>query len=63
MAHLEIIRPLRKEIEGVVAEYGWGKTTLQKMILLDSVVKETQRLKPVSGGKSFRRTAGERSHF
>ena len=53
VAHPEIIGPLRKEIEDVVAEVGWGKTTLQKMILLDSVVKETQRLKPASGGKCF----------
>ena len=52
VAHPEIIGPLRKEIEGVVAEHGWGMTTLQKMTLLDSVVKETQRLKPASGGKS-----------
>ena len=51
VANTEIVGPLRKEIEGVVAEYGWGKTTLQKMMLLDSVVKETQRLKPASGGK------------
>lgn len=50
VANPEIVGPLRKEIEGVVAEDGWGKTTLQKMILLDSVVKETQRLKPASGG-------------
>ena len=52
VANPEIVGPLRKEIEGVVAEYGWGKTTLQKMMLLDSVVKETQRLKPASGGNS-----------
>lgn len=51
VAHPEIIAPLRKEIEDVIAEDGWGKTTLQKMKLLDSVVKETQRLKPASGGK------------
>ena len=49
-AHPEIIEPLRKEIEEVLAEHGWGKTTLQKMKLLDSVMKETQRVKPVSGG-------------
>ena len=41
VAHPEIIGPLRKEIEDVVAEHGWGSTTLQKMTLLDSVVKET----------------------
>ncbi|KAI9743541.1 MAG: hypothetical protein M1818_002855 [Claussenomyces sp. TS43310] len=50
VANPEIIEPLRKEIEEVVREHGWGKTTLQKMKLLDSAVKETQRLKPASGG-------------
>jgi cytochrome P450 len=50
-AHPEIIKPLREEIDEVVREFGRGKTTLQKMKLLDSVVKETQRLKPASGGK------------
>ena len=57
VAHPEMMEPLRKEIEGVVGEHGWGKTTLQKMTLLDSVVKETQRLKPASGGKFSRMTA------
>lgn len=49
-AYPEIIDPLRTEIAQVVIEHGWGKVTLQKMMLLDSVIKETQRLKPASGG-------------
>ncbi|PGG95904.1 hypothetical protein AJ79_09814 [Helicocarpus griseus UAMH5409] len=54
VAHPEIITPLRKEIEQVVAEDGWRNMTLQKMKLLDSVVKETQRLKPASGATTGR---------
>lgn len=50
-AHPEMIEPLRREIREVLAENGWEKTALQKMKLLDSVMKETQRVKPISGGE------------
>ncbi|KAK1637087.1 cytochrome P450 [Colletotrichum phormii] len=47
-AHSECIGPLREEIDRVLAEDGgWKKTTLYKMRLMDSFLKETQRMNPV----------------
>ena len=47
-AHPECIEPLRREIDQVLAEDGgWKKTTLYKMKLMDSFLKETQRMNPV----------------
>ncbi|KAF6807701.1 cytochrome p450 monooxygenase [Colletotrichum musicola] len=48
-AHPEMIEPLRKEIETVLAEEGgWTKAALHKMKLMDSVLKECQRMKPAA---------------
>ncbi|KAJ5948643.1 hypothetical protein N7454_001950 [Penicillium verhagenii] len=44
----ELIRDLREEIISVVQEHGWKKTTLYKLKLMDSVIKECQRLKPMA---------------
>ncbi|KAJ5761129.1 hypothetical protein N7520_008285 [Penicillium odoratum] len=44
----ELIRELREEIISVVQEHGWKKTTLYKLELMDSVIKECQRLKPMA---------------
>ncbi|KAK7403358.1 hypothetical protein QQX98_010879 [Neonectria punicea] len=44
----EILSPLRKEIATVLDESGWEKSSLYKMKLLDSVIKESQRMKPVA---------------
>ncbi|OAA55755.1 trichothecene C-8 hydroxylase [Cordyceps fumosorosea ARSEF 2679] len=44
----EIIQALREEIVEVYRADGWEKTALYKMKLLDSVIKETQRMKPIS---------------
>ncbi|KAL4994471.1 cytochrome P450 [Aspergillus recurvatus] len=46
--HEELLQPLRKEIIAVVKEHGWSEATLAKMVLLDSVLKETQRLEPLA---------------
>ncbi|BCS18835.1 cytochrome P450 [Aspergillus puulaauensis] len=46
--HDELIQPLREEIAAVVTEHGWTEAGLAKMILLDSVLKETQRLEPLA---------------
>ncbi|KAF7553498.1 hypothetical protein G7Z17_g3587 [Cylindrodendrum hubeiense] len=46
----EILAPLRQEIATVLDESGWEKSSLQMMKLLDSVVKESQRMKPVAIG-------------
>lgn len=44
--HPELIQPIRDEIKNAIAESGWTTAGLFKMRLLDSVVKESQRLKP-----------------
>jgi hypothetical protein len=50
--HPQIIEPLRKEIISVLSEdEGLKTTSLGKMKLLDSCIKESQRLKPLSMGK------------
>jgi cytochrome P450 len=51
VTHPEIIEPLRREMVEVLREGGWKKTSLYNMKLLDSVIKETQRLKPIEIGK------------
>ncbi|RSL68870.1 hypothetical protein CEP53_002406 [Fusarium sp. AF-6] len=43
----DIIKPLRTEITSVLQEEGWSKISLFKMKLLDSVIKESQRMKPI----------------
>lgn len=50
MANPEFIQPLRDEIEPLIAEHGWKKSTFMKMKKLDSLAKETLRLNMVSGG-------------
>ncbi|KAH7210310.1 cytochrome P450 [Fusarium oxysporum] len=40
----DLVAPLREEVEAVVAEHGWSPAALTNMRLLDSVIKETQRL-------------------
>lgn len=46
--HPELIQPLRDEANAAVAESGWTTAGVFKMQLLDSVIKETQRVKPGS---------------
>ncbi|CZS79476.1 unnamed protein product [Fusarium graminearum] len=46
--HPEYIEPLRQEAVQLLHEEGWKKTTLFKMKLLDSAIKESQRMKPGS---------------
>ncbi|CRK18591.1 hypothetical protein BN1708_012401 [Verticillium longisporum] len=54
--HPEIVADLRQEIVSVLAAEGWKKTALYNLKLLDSVVKESQRMRPV-GLVSMMRTA------
>lgn len=50
-AYPEYIEPLREEIKAVLAEDGsLKKTSLLKLKLMDSVIKESQRINPVSIG-------------
>ncbi|EHK15781.1 uncharacterized protein TRIVIDRAFT_38198 [Trichoderma virens Gv29-8] len=52
----EIIEPLCDEIRSVLQNGGWKKTSLHDMKLMDSVIKESLRLKPI-GLVSMRRVA------
>ena len=45
--HPQWIEPLQQEAQQVLGEYGWEKTSLYHMKLADSVMKETQRIKPL----------------
>lgn len=45
--HPHIVEPLREEIRACIRGGGWTPASLYKMKLMDSCVKETQRLKPV----------------
>lgn len=47
----DIIQPLREEIISVLGTEDWSKRTFYKLRLMDSVLKEAQRLKPVLLGK------------
>lgn len=46
--HPELFKPLREEVVKVLGSEGLKKTALYNLKLLDSVIKESQRLKPVS---------------
>ncbi|KAI9043900.1 cytochrome P450 [Aspergillus affinis] len=46
----ELVEALREEARTVIKEEGWQKTTLYKFKLMDSMLKESQRLKPTSMG-------------
>lgn len=43
----EIVEPLREEIISVISENGWTKASLQKLRLMDSFLKESQRFTPM----------------
>ncbi|TEA17775.1 Cytochrome P450 monooxygenase eqxH [Colletotrichum sidae] len=45
--HSELVQPLREELVRVLGSEGLKKTALYNLKLMDSVIKETQRLKPV----------------
>ena len=49
----DIIEPLRAEVRSVLKNGGWKKTALNDMRLLDSVIKESLRLKPIGIGQFF----------
>ncbi|CAI7581486.1 unnamed protein product [Penicillium glandicola] len=45
--HPELLQPLREEIVMVITQHGWSKNAIHNLKLLDSVLKESQRLKPM----------------
>ena len=49
----DMLEPLRDEIKTVIEEHGWKKSALYHLKLLDSVIKESQRMKPMLLGKPF----------
>jgi hypothetical protein len=52
LAHAEYVDPLRNEIEDLVSKHGWVEKTLNGMVLLDSFIRETNRLYPAGCGKN-----------
>ncbi|KAF5347217.1 hypothetical protein D9758_011089 [Tetrapyrgos nigripes] len=46
-AHPEIVDPLRKEVEHVLEREGWSKVGMVQMKLLDSFLKESERMNGV----------------
>ncbi|KAG5218141.1 putative O-methylsterigmatocystin oxidoreductase [Trichophyton interdigitale] len=44
--HPGLVQPIRDEVEEAVSQHGWTTAGLFKMQILDSVIKESQRLKP-----------------
>ncbi|KAF8178062.1 cytochrome P450 [Pholiota molesta] len=53
--HPEYVKPMREEVEAVIAAEGWTKTAMGKMRKVDSFIKESQRL--AVGGLSMNRKA------
>lgn len=51
--HPEYIELMRDEVRQVLSEHGWQKTSLYRMKLVDSVMKESQRVVPASMGTLF----------
>lgn len=49
----EYVGRMRDEIRQVIGEFGWEKTSLYKLKLVDSVMKESQRVFPASMGVSL----------
>jgi len=49
--HPDALQAVREEIVQVLKAEGWKKTSIYSMKLLDSVIKESQRLKPIFSGK------------
>jgi len=49
----QLIKDLRSEIIEVIGKEGFSRTALQNLHLMDSVMKESQRLHPESYGKSI----------
>jgi cytochrome P450 len=46
----QLLADLRREAVSVLGSEGWQKSALVNLKLLDSVLKETQRLKPITSG-------------
>jgi cytochrome P450 len=49
--HPKLVEDLREEIVSVMTENKWNKSTIYKLTLMDSVLKESQRIKPAAVGQ------------
>lgn len=49
--HPEVVQPMREEIIEVIGSEGWSKTSLYKLRLMDSFLKESSRCVPQSHSK------------
>jgi cytochrome P450 len=49
----EYVQPMRDEVESVIEEEGWSKAAVDKLRKLDSFVKESLRLSPISSCMFF----------
>lgn len=58
--HPEVVPQLREEVIRVISEGGWAKTSLYKLKLMDSFLKEGQRVRPM-GATSMNRLVTERT--
>lgn len=47
----ELVQELRDEIVSVISKEGWKKTAMYKLQVMDSFLKESQRLKPINIGE------------
>ncbi|KAH7040188.1 cytochrome P450 [Microdochium trichocladiopsis] len=56
--HPEVVPQLREEVIRVIGEGGWAKTSLYKLKLMDSFIKEGQRVRPM-GTTSMNRLVTE----
>lgn len=52
--HPEVAEQLRQEVIEVLSENGWAKTSLYKLRLMDSFIKEGQRFRPMSSASMNR---------
>ncbi|KAI1456218.1 cytochrome P450 [Annulohypoxylon moriforme] len=50
----DVAQQLREEIIQVIGEHGWAKTSLYKLKLMDSFLKEGQRLRPMGNSTMHR---------
>lgn len=51
--HPELVQPLREEVISVLGSMGLKKTALYELKLMDSVIKESQRQKPILASKLY----------
>lgn len=57
--HPELFKPLREEIVRELKDEGWTRTSLHRMRLMDSFLKESQRMHPASSASVNRYLYGD----